>query len=188
MHSSSCAAFFLVTLMCIYNDQHVEAQSIRFFNPKPKCNVWTAKGKTYKNCFFGTAATRSSTSTSTKTTGTPIFTIKSIGNNMCLDSNSAKKVYLSSCNGGNFQKWYRSGLSLKSVGSSYFLEGNFLGLVSMNTGNGRGYQNWQITDKGNYVTLVNDITNGFLGVDASDRVQTTLYGFNLEHKWTIILN
>ena len=30
-----------------------------------KCRVWSVKGKTFKNCFFGTAATRTSTSTKT---------------------------------------------------------------------------------------------------------------------------
>ena len=34
---------------------------------KPNCRIWKVNNKVYKNCFFGTEKTRSSTSTSTKT-------------------------------------------------------------------------------------------------------------------------
>jgi len=175
--------------MCIYNDQHVEAQSIRSLNPKRKCNFWKANGKTYKNCFFGTAATR--TSTSTTSTATPILTIKNVGTDKCLDSNRQKDVYILNCNGGNNQKWYRFGLTLKNVATGLLLDSTTWGVVSTNSQNFGRYQNWRIQNENNYVLLQNDETSKILGINLLQNPEASfdlLSFLNPFYQWRITYN
>jgi Ricin-type beta-trefoil lectin domain len=63
----------------------------------------------------------------------------------CLDSNTARDVYVKDCNRGSFQKWVRNttSLELRNLATGFCLDSNANGAVYAQGCNGGNFQKWR---------------------------------------------